>query len=84
LPSIERLKTYRLRNDLTFDALADEMRAAGCAVRMRNLHRMLTDRLQTVPRARTLFQVDQFVQYLDALQRQAVQQLRRRRRRTAA
>jgi hypothetical protein len=77
---VDRLRTYRLQHDLTFDALAEQMADAGCSVQSRNLHRLLN--LQTKPRDRTLFKVESFIGHLDRLQQQ--QQRRRPRRRKVA
>jgi hypothetical protein len=65
-PYVLRLASYRLERDLTFGELSAQMGAAGYPVRERSLHLALTDRLQTGPRARTLYKITQFVeQHID-------------------
>jgi hypothetical protein len=68
-PAIEHLRIYRLRHDLTYSQLADQMTDAGYPMLMRNLHRILQNGLQVGPRDRTMFKIDQFVAYLQAAQR---------------
>jgi hypothetical protein len=60
-PFLLRLAAYRLEHDLSFEQLADEMKQAGFPVRARSLHLALTNRLQTKPRERTLYKIQQFV-----------------------
>lgn len=60
-----RLATYRLERDLTFDALAAEMTAAGFPMGVRALHYALTHRT-TRPRERTRYKIEQFVATLGA------------------
>jgi hypothetical protein len=59
---IERLATYRLERDLSFEQLSAEMDKAGYAIRARSLHLMLTHRLRTEPLDRTLYKVRRFLE----------------------
>lgn len=59
-PDARRLATYRLERDLTFDALAAEMTAAGYAIEVRTLYQVLTGRT-TTPLDRTLHKISRFV-----------------------
>jgi len=70
-PVVERLRLYRLKNNLTFDQLADQMRVAGCSVHSRNLHRLLMNHLQTGPRETTMFKVERFVALMRRRRRKA-------------
>lgn len=63
--TLQRLATYRLANDLTFEALAEQMESAGFFVPARALHLALTARLKTKPRERTLYKIAQFLKTLD-------------------
>ena len=63
--TLRRLATYRLERDLTFQQLADEMAAAGYAMRPRSLHLTLTNR--TKPRDRTLYKMAQFLASRDVV-----------------
>lgn len=58
---LQRLADYRLDRDLTFAALAAEMQKAGYPVPERALHRILTRKLATAPRERTVYKITQFV-----------------------
>jgi hypothetical protein len=58
---IEQLATYRLEQDLSFEELAAQMGDAGYPVRGRALHLLLTKRLRTAPRDRTLYKIKQFL-----------------------
>jgi len=64
---VQRLAAYRLDRDLTFEALAAEMAAAGFPVRARALHWALTNRLQRGPLERTQHRIEGFVEHLDRL-----------------
>lgn len=59
---IEQLATYRLEHDLSFEQLAAEMDDAGCPVRSRALHLLLTKRVRTAPRDRTLYKIRRFLE----------------------
>lgn len=74
---IQALATYRLEHDLSFDRLADQMAAAGYGMRGRALHLLLTNRLRSHPRERTLYKIQQFLASV------AVSKRRPRRRRTS-
>jgi len=63
-PALARLATYRLEHDLTFEELADEMKASGYPLIARTLAR-LTNGLQRKPLDRTLFKIDRFIATLD-------------------
>lgn len=58
---IQALATYRLEHDLSFDQLANRMAEAGYAMRGRALHLLLTNRLRSQPRDRTLYKIRQFL-----------------------
>jgi hypothetical protein len=58
---IQALATYRLEHDLSFDQLANEMVDAGYGMRGRALHLLLTNRLRSHPRERTLYKIQQFL-----------------------
>jgi len=59
--TIDRLATYRLRRNLTFQQLADEMAAKGYPMRPRVLHLALTRRHSRAPLDRTLYKLEQFL-----------------------
>ena len=80
-PRIERLRAYRLEEDISYDELAQRMNRAGYAIRVRALHLALTGRLRTLPRERTLYKISQFVEHIS---RQAIRRLRVRRAKTTA
>jgi hypothetical protein len=60
-PLIARLATYRLEHDLSFEQLAALMEDAGYPMRARALHLLLTKRLRTSPRDRTLYKIQRFL-----------------------
>lgn len=62
---LQRLATYRLANDLTFEALAEQMEEAGFFVPARALHLALTARLKTKPRERTLYKIAEFLKTVE-------------------
>jgi hypothetical protein len=65
LSDVDRLAIYRLEHDLTWDQLADEMRAAGYPVAARALHNGLTHRLRRAPTDRTLYKIRRFLELRD-------------------
>ncbi len=74
--TLTRLATYRLAKDLTFQQLADQMAAAGWAMRPRSLHLSLTKR--TKPRDRTLYKMAQFLASLESVSETFTPRPRRR------
>jgi hypothetical protein len=62
--TIERLRTYRLENDLTFDQLAAEISALGKPIKMRALYSAMT-RPDPQPRELTLYKLNRFVRHID-------------------
>lgn len=58
---VERLAAYRLANDMTFQALADEMTAAGFPVKMRALALVLTGKTRE-PHERMRYKIHGFVE----------------------
>lgn len=93
LPKVEAavacLASYRLQNNLTFQALSDQMAQRGHFVPARTLHLTLTGRV--IPVDRTQFRITEFVTSLRLLDgvhsrqlpRQPRQTTRTRRRATA-
>jgi hypothetical protein len=59
--AVQALATYRLEHDLSFDQLAAQMSGAGYAIRARALHLLLTNRVRTQPRERTIYKIRQFL-----------------------
>ena len=60
-PDLLRLAAYRLEQDLSFEELAAAITAAGYPMRPRALHLILTNRVATTPRERTLYKIRQFL-----------------------
>ena len=60
-PDLLRLAAYRLEQDLSFEALAAAITASGYPIRARALHLILTNRVRTTPRDRTLYKIRQFL-----------------------
>lgn len=58
--ALATLASYRLTNDLSFDALADRMCAAGFTMKGRSLHLLLTGQV-AVPHERTLHKISGFL-----------------------
>ena len=63
-PRLERLRVYRLEENLSYERLAARMTAAGIRTRMRSLHMALTGRAH--PRELTLYQWGRFLDYASA------------------
>ena len=59
---IDQLATYRLEHDLSFEELAVLMTDAGYPLRARALHLLLTKRVRTAPRDRTLYKIKRFLE----------------------
>ena len=59
---IEQLATFRLEHDLSFEQLAVRMAAVGYPMRPRALHLLLTNRIRTEPRDRTLYKIQRFLE----------------------
>jgi hypothetical protein len=76
---LDRLALYRLDRNLTFDALALEMRRAGYPVPARVLHLALTHRLTTVPRERTRYRISGFLAGLNGAVKRRLAKVRRAR-----
>ena len=77
-PFVDRLATFRLQKDLSFEQLAARMTKAGYAIRPRALHLALTGRLVTAPRERTLYKIQQFVTEHVGADRRRVSKRRKR------
>jgi hypothetical protein len=59
---IEQLAEYRLEQDISFEQLAVRMAAVGYPMRPRALHLLLTNRVRTEPRDRTLYKIRRFLE----------------------
>jgi len=83
---VRELATYRLKRELSFAALAREMRLAGFATLPRTLHAILTGRLRRAPRDTTLYRFKMFLAttYPTAIPRPTRRKRTRRGRSTAA
>jgi hypothetical protein len=68
-PRIDRLKTYRLDESLSFRRLAERMTDAGFFIRPRALHLALTGGVKTKPRETTLHNIARFLDAADAAKR---------------
>ena len=69
IPLIAQLATYRLEHDLSFEQLAVLMGDAGYPMRARALHLLLTKRVRTSPRDRTLYKIQRFLEKAKASKR---------------
>jgi len=63
--TIERLRIYRLENDLTFGELAEAISALGKPLALRALYNAMTQK-DTHPRETTFYKLERFVRHLDA------------------